>query len=334
MAFKGWRKIKIKNDESFVEAVAPIIISASRSTDIPAFYSDWFFERLKKGYLSWVNPFNRKEQLVAFDQTRCIVFWTKNAQPIIKHLKELDRRNINYYFSYTLNNYSNELEPNVPELRKRLNTFKQLSELLGKERVIWRFDPLIIGNTLTINELFERIFVVGEKIHKYTNKLVFSFIDIANYSRVKRNLEQAGAFTEFTQQLMKEVGLKLNQMNRQWKLSLASCSENVDLSEFDIEHNRCVDDRLMIKLFSKDERLMDFLGYTGLQGNLFEKEDSYNELKDKGQRKECGCIVSKDIGSYNTCLNLCKYCYANHSDKLVQNNYRKHQKDKNKTSII
>ena len=149
---KAWNKKNIINDKGeTVEAILPFVISASRSTDIPAFYSRWFMNRLEKGYVTWVNPFNRKEQYVSFEETKIIVFWTKNPQPIIPHLKELDKRGIRYYFQYTLNDYEKEnLESNVPKLDIRIKTFIDLSSLIGKEKIIWRFDPLILSTAITI----------------------------------------------------------------------------------------------------------------------------------------------------------------------------------------
>ena len=153
-------KITIKTDScESVEAVAPIIISASRSTDIPAFYAKWFLNRLEKGYCVWYNPFNRQKMYISFKRCKVVVFWTKNPKPIIPYLSELDKRGIHYYFQITLNDYEREgFEPNVPPLKERIETFKQLSKLIGKEKVIWRFDPLILTSELTSRKLLNRIY--------------------------------------------------------------------------------------------------------------------------------------------------------------------------------
>ena len=184
-------KIDIKTQKGeTVKAVAPIIISASRSTDIPAFYAKWFFNRLDKGYIKWINPFNRNEpQYISFENTRLVVFWTKNPKPIIPFLNELTQRKINFYFQYTVNDYDKEFfEPNVPKLQKRIETFKELSELIGKEKVIWRFDPLIITQTLNVRDLLKKVWLVGNELINHTNKLVFSFADINIYKKVQSNL--------------------------------------------------------------------------------------------------------------------------------------------------
>ena len=152
-------KVLIKiNQGKQVAATAPVIISASRSTDIPAFYAKWFFYRLAKGYCVWYNPFNQQPMYISFKNCKVVVFWTKNPEPIIPYLSELDKRGIHYYFQVTLNDYMQEgFEPNVPPVAKRIETFKKLSQMIGKEKVIWRFDPLIVTPQLTPRMLLTRI---------------------------------------------------------------------------------------------------------------------------------------------------------------------------------
>ena len=183
------KMILTTDDSKQVEATAPVIISASRSTDIPAFYAKWFFNRLAKGYCAWYNPFNQQKMYISFERCRVIVFWTKNPAPIIPYLPELDKRGIHYYFQVTLNDYVKEgFEPNVPSVEERVETFKKLSSLVGNEKVIWRFDPLIITPNIGPRELLTRIWHVGKKLKGYTDKLVFSFIDVRAYRKVQNNL--------------------------------------------------------------------------------------------------------------------------------------------------
>lgn len=333
---KTWDKKNINNDKGeSVEAILPFVISASRSTDIPAFYSRWFMNRLEKGYITWVNPFNRKEQYVSFEKTKIIVFWTKNPKPIIPHLKELDKRGIKYYFQYTLNDYEKEnLEPNVPKLNTRIETFINLSKLIGKEKVIWRFDPLILSSAITVDDLIYKIRNIGNQISQYTEKLVFSFADIESYKKVQSNLSKTNeSYREFTQTEINKFTEKIVSLNKSWKLSLSTCAEKVDLEKYYIEHNRCIDDKLIYKIGKDDPKILNWLGLSNPMLSLFDDEYSNNtKLKDKGQRKACGCIVSKDIGMYNTCNHLCTYCYANHSENIVKQNLTKHSL--NKQSII
>ena len=151
----NWNKTKIGiQSGEVVEAQAPLIISASRSTDIPAFYADWFVSRLKEGYIKWKNPFNGVPLYVSFQNARLIVFWSKNYKPMMKHLDYLNDKGLNYYFQFTLNDYDAEkLEPQVPNVQARINTFIELSEKVGKEKVVWRFDPLILTDKIGVDEL-------------------------------------------------------------------------------------------------------------------------------------------------------------------------------------
>lgn len=334
-------KISIQvNNGDKVEAIAPIIISASRSTDIPAFYAKWFINRLKAGYVVWYNPFNQKPMYVSFAKCKVVVFWTKNPKPLIPLLKELDEKGIQYYFQFTLNDYERErLEPNVPPLNERIETFIQLSELIGRDRVIWRFDPLIITPTTSPRELLTRIWNTGNRLKGYTTKLVFSFIDVKGYRKVQNNLVKETDFfakevVELAEPSSKQIeeiceGLvKIRQKwtDEGWHIELATCAEEVDLSRYGIEHNKCIDGDLMKRIFSDDTDLVYYINYgKNPENNVLFSDFTIEDLKpanmkDKGQRKVCGCIVSKDIGMYNTCSHHCVYCYANTSRNTVESN--------------
>ncbi len=334
VVFKGWDKVMIKTDKGEIkEGVAPVIISASRSTDIPAFYSEWFINRLKKGYIKWINPFNRASQYVSFEKTRAIVFWSKNPKPLISHLDEIDKKGINYYFQFTLNDYEyDDLEPNVPILKERIATFKELSNKIGKEKVIWRFDPLILTDKINIEKLLGKVRRVGSEIHNYTEKLVISFADITPYSKVQRNLRKSGImYNEFDEEGMRKIAEGIQEINKDWNLEVCTCAEITNLSKYNIKHNKCVDDVLMMKIFNGDKILMKFLGVEDDKQLTFGNDET-NNLKDKGQRLQCGCIVSKDVGQYNTCPHLCVYCYANYSHEIVKKNIK--NCDKNSESIL
>lgn len=335
-----WDHVDIVNDFGLkAKAQAPIIISASRATDIPAFYAEWFFQRLKKGYIMWINPFNGNPNYVSFQKTRLIVFWSKNPKPILKYLDYLDKLGINYYFQFTLNDYEKEkLELNVPKLDDRIKTFIELSERVGKQRIIWRFDPYILTETSDVDELLKRTENIGNVLKDYTEKLVFSFADIKIYKKVALNLKNNGIkYFEFTEKLMHEIAQRLSNLNNKWNLELATCSECIDLIIYGIKHNKCIDDDLIVKLFNKDKELMDFIGYEpNVQLNLFSNDEFYKYKigKDKGQRKACGCIVSKDIGQYNTCPHHCIYCYANVSPQKALENFKKHKQNPDSETII
>ena len=332
-----------------VEAQTPVIISASRSTDIPAFYAKWFMNRLKRGYVAWYNPFNRQKIYVSFKNTKAIVFWTKNPEPMQPYLDELDRRGLHYYFQFTLNDYEREwFEPNVPPLEQRLETFCKLSNRIGHERVIWRFDPVMFTRLTPPEVMLGRVKYIGERLKKLTDKLVFSFVDVNGYKKVQNNLvketnlydKQSVLLAEPYTGQMEEFAEGLARLRDEWRsrdgwdLSLATCAEKIDLARYGIEHNRCIDGELMKRIFAADHVLVFYINYGCLPpedifSNYVDESKllTATQIKDKGQRKLCGCMVSKDIGMYNTCGHLCVYCYANTSRKTVLRNLEKHSDD-------
>jgi len=326
----AWSKILIKTSEGkSVEAQAPVILSASRSTDIPAFYSDWLVERVKQGYLKWKNPFNGVPSYISFANTRLIVFWTKNPRPIFTHLPFFNENIKNYYFQYTLNDYDYEkLEKGVPDVNERIETFIQLSELIGKQKVIWRFDPLILTDEIGIEELLTKVEYIGDRLKNHTTKFVFSFADIKIYKKVQNNLRKSSIkYIEFNERTMDEFSKQLHLLNAKWKFEIGTCAEKVDLEKYGIVHNKCIDEDLIIKLFNKDKMLMDFLGVKILEPDMFSNGSKFiktKDNKDKGQRAFCGCLISKDIGEYNTCPHLCEYCYANASKEAAISNWKRH----------
>ena len=315
--------ISIRNDNGTeVIAQAPLIISASRATDIPAFYTDWFFRRLEKGYVRWRNPFSGQDSYVSFGNTRFIVFWSKNPAPLLPQLSTLKERGIGCYIQYTLNDYETEgLEPNVPPLQQRIETFRRLVDVLGFGAVIWRFDPLILTDRITIDTLLEKIAHIADVLAGYAEKLVFSFADIESYKKVSRNLRHSDInYREWDEESMREFASRLSAMNgNNWDFRLATCAEFIDLSEYGIEHNRCIDPGLISRLAPDDSVLQNFL---------------YNARGDSGQRKACGCILSKDIGAYNTCPHGCLYCYANTFPASAFENYKRAIANRHIDSII
>lgn len=311
----NWPRVTLDTPAGAVDAIAPWILSASRATDIPAFHADWFMNKLQVGQMQWKNPFNGRLQMISLENTRFIVFWSKHPQPFVKYLDLLDERGINYYFLYTMNDYEAEgYEPNLPPMEARIDTFRALSDKIGKEKVIWRFDPLILTDKVDVPALLGKAEAIGNALADYTEKLVFSFADIDNYKKVQNNLKREQIkYRDFdqVQQLLFAEGLA--NLNKSWQLKLAACCESQDFSALDIEVSSCVDDRLIRRIAGEDEAIMKFLG----------PPERRAALKDRGQRAGCGCIASKDIGWYNTCPFLCSYCYANTSTTAVQNTMKR-----------
>ena len=329
--------------------IAPVVLSASRSTDIPARHAKWFVERLREGWFGWVNPFNQKRYAVSLENTRAIVFWTKHAAPLISYLDEIEERGFHFYFQYTLNDYEAEgLEPKIPSLDRRIETFRELSRKIGPARVIWRFDPILLHEGQTARDILHKIWKLSKKLRGATDRLVVSFADVNVYRKVQRNLvaEVPSLYTpdnvssaEPTEAQIEEIAEGLQKIraywhDHGWDFSIATCAERIDLSRFGIERNSCIDGERLARLFPEDDALMTFLTKkkrAPKESSLFSELDdaipivSNKALKDKGQRKECGCIESKDIGMYNTCANFCAYCYANASRNVVKKNLLKIQ---------
>ncbi|MDR2410201.1 MAG: DUF1848 domain-containing protein, partial [Bacteroidales bacterium] len=250
---------KIQTKSWIQNAIVPPIISASRSTDIPALYSEWLINRLRAGYCIWINPFNQGKQYISFKNTKIIVFWTKNPAPLIPLLSQIDDLGISYYFQFTLNNYvAEKFEPGIPSLEERIETFLNLSEIIGKDKIIWRFDPIIFSSTLSSDCILERISVLANILQNYTNKLVFSFADIMRYKHVSNNIRILDkSIRELTAQEMVLFADCLSKINANLSipLSLATCAEHIDLSFYGIEHNKCIDNKLITKIlphFNKD----------------------------------------------------------------------------------
>lgn len=252
----------------------PNIISVSRREDIPSFRSEWFMQKLKEGKINLSNYYQEYE--VSFKNTYFAVFWTKNPRPMMKYLKDLPFK---YYFQYTLNNYP-EYELNVPSLEERIQTFKDLSNKIGQEKVIWRFDPIIINDTISEDEIIKRIENIGDQIYQYTHKLVFSYID--PYKKLGNKFKEINVDTKIS------IAKRLIELNKKWKLILATCAENIDLEG--IEHNKCIDSDLIEQICGQNKWI--------------------TKKKDKSQRTACGCIASTDIGTFKTCKFGCQYCYA------------------------
>ena len=340
-----WKYTEIMINGQSVKAQAPLIVSASRSTDIPAFYADWFFHRLEKGYSAWTNPFNGVKSYVSYENTRFIVFWSKNPRPLLPYLHILKERNIKCYVQYTLNDYEQEKLEKVPSLATRIETFKLLVAQLGKGTVIWRFDPMILTDDISVDNLLQKVQYIGDQLKDYTEKLVFSYADIAMYRKVKHNLEANGIpYHEWEIEQMEEFADKLSSMNRErgWNFQLATCGEKIDISKYGIQHNRCIDGDLITRLAWDDKELMDFMkvkiedipaptlfGEPALpEGAILLPHNHYfisKHKKDQGQRPFCECMASKDIGEYNTCPHLCEYCYANSTKQLALQNWKQHQ---------
>ena len=227
-----------------------LIISASRRTDIPAFYSEWFMGRIKAGWCDSVNPFNihqRKRIDLSPDNIACIVFWTRFSGPLKKHLPILDGSGYRYYFLYTLVDYDRELEPKAPPLRKKLSDFTDLSEIIGPERVVWRYDPIIISKKYTLEKHLQTFDYIASSLAGATRRVIISFVD--RYRRGKNRPENQGfvhaaELPGFTAFLLNLVRIASNA-----GMEIQSCAEPADFTKGILTPGKCIDDQLIFKLF-------------------------------------------------------------------------------------
>lgn len=279
------------------QEVVPLIISASRRTDIPAWFSDWFLKRISEGHAYVRNPMNAHQVSkinLSPDVVDCIVFWSKNPAPILDKLDQLG--DYMYYFQYTLNAYGTDLESNLPALDERVDTFLKLSDRLGKQRVIWRYDPMAINENYTAGWHVEQFSKIAERLDGYADSCTISFIDL--YSSIKDNLKNLG-IRKPSQGCRLTLAKELSSAARSHGMTVSTCAEDIDLSLYHMEHARCIDGCRIEKLL-------------GCPINIG---------KDRNQRPGCGCAESIDLGFYNTCQNGCVYCYATHSSQLRKRNF-------------
>lgn len=275
-----------------------MIVSASRRTDIPAFYSNWFFRRLEEGFACTRIPFHpRQVSRISLtpETVDGFVFWTKNPTPMLEKLHFLQE--YPYYFQFTLNAYGQDLEPGLPSKNDVLiPVFQELSRRIGPERIIWRYDPILLSPKYTANYHIHYFEAMAKRLSGYTNKCVISFLDMY------RHLPKNAPFLPPTNREMLQIAEAFSAIAAKYRLTLETCAEAIDLSGFGIRHGHCIDGALFSRL-------------TG---------QTFSAAKDKNQRPECGCAASIDIGMYNSCPHGCRYCYANHTPGTVAANLAAH----------
>ncbi len=277
-----------------------MIISASRRTDIPAFYSSWFFNRLKDGFVLVPNPRNSKQLSRIFlspDIVDCIVFWTKNPSSMLNKLVKLSE--YPFYFQFTLTAYEADIEKHLPALQKRIAIFKQLAEQVGQDRVIWRYDPILINKHYTIDYHIDFFNQIASSLRGYTDSCIISFID--DYPHIRQSLIKEDINRLQVVDIL-NLCSSLSEITSDNQLILQTCAEEIELLNCNISHGACIDKTRIEKI----------------TGSLLLAK------KDKNQRNNCQCLESIDIGTYDTCSFGCIYCYATTSKRNVQANKRLH----------
>jgi hypothetical protein len=282
-----------------------MIISASRRTDIPAFYSQWFVNRLREGYVLVRNPMNFGQVsriTLSPETTECIVFWTKNPKEMLAKLPEIDSLGYRYYFLFTLTPYDQSIEPNVPGQEESIETFRTLADMVGQEKVIWRYDPILFTGRYSEQFHCEAFAQLAGKLSGFTDRCIISFLQM--YRKCQRNMKCIGLLDTTTDTRMALVRT-LHGLGATQEISVQACAPGTNQEQSGIPPGKCIDDRLISPIIGA----------------------KVTARKDNNQRKECGCIESIDIGAYNSCPHHCLYCYANSDRASVTKNFAAHASD-------
>lgn len=286
-----------------------MIVSCSRRTDIPSFYTEWLLGRIREGFCLVPNPMNRKVVArVSLDKSSvdAIVFWSKDPAPLLPHLGELDRRGLRYYFLFTVNDYPDMLEPNLAPLPERVETFKELARRIGPDRVVWRYDPIIFSNLTPASYHLGRFARLCEALAGATQRCITSVVDI--YRKTRRGLAALyahGLEADFAPEDNPDLPDLLRGMveaAERFGITVQSCAEGERFSEWGVRPGKCIDDELIRRAFGIDAP----------------------SEKDRNQRPLCRCVVSRDIGMNDTCLRCCPYCYATRSVEAARRNFLLH----------
>ena len=284
------------------------IISVSRRTDIPAFYGNWFMNRLKEGFAGVVNPFGGRKYIVLLKPADvvCLVFWSKNFNPFLENLKVIDQMGYKFYFNYTVTALPEVFECNV-ERQAAIEGLKQLSRIYSPQHINWRFDPIILSSLCGRNFYIRAFKELASEFEGLVERCYFSFV--TEYGKVKRNFEK----------LEKTSGVKITNCSEDFKIDLAN-----ELSEIASRHGMrmlsCCGDYLVNNRIQKGHCIDGSV----IESLFFPEGLAY---KEKPTRKECGCTESSDIGTYDTCPHGCVYCYANVNKHRACKAFENHDKD-------
>lgn len=275
-----------------------MIINTGCRTDIPAFYPKWLINRIKEGYVMVRNPYNPSQVTkysLSPDVVDCLAFCTKNPEPILKYLNELDI--YKQFWFVTITPYGKDIEPNVPNKEKVIENFKKLSKHVGINSIGWRYDPIFLNDEFTVNKHIEMFRKFAKELKGYTKDCTISFLDL--YEKVKRN---APNIKPPTKEEQKEIAKEFVKIGKENDMVIHGCCEGIFLSAYGVDCSGCMSKEIVEKSI-------------GLK---------LNPPKRKNIREGCNCLMGNDIGTYDSCGHLCKYCYANANERLVKENMKKH----------
>ena len=278
-----------------------MIINTGCRTDIPAFYSKWLMNRIRKGYVLVRNPYYPSQVTrysLSPDVVDCLAFCTKNPEPMLKYLNELDK--YKQYWFVTITPYGKDIEPNVPNKKDVIESFKKLSKHIGANSIGWRYDPIFIGNEFNVEKHIECFEKMAKELKNYTYNCTISFLDL--YEKVKKN---AADIKPPSKEEQIEIARAFYEIGKANNMTIHSCCENTFLSEYGLKCNGCMSQEIIEKSINS----------------------TLNPPKRKNLRQACDCLMGNDIGAYNSCGHLCKYCYANSNKDLVIKNMKRHNEN-------
>lgn len=276
-----------------------MIINTGSRTDIPAYFSEWFYNRIEQGYVYTRNPYYAEQvmkyQLIP-DVVDCLSFCTKNPEPMLERLNEINA--FSQFWLVTITPYEKEIEPNVPKKEKVIESFKRLSTKVGINAISWRYDPIFITDKYSVQYHIESFEKIAKSLSGYTDNCVISFIDL--YAKTKRNFPEV---KEVTKEQRMDLGKAFAIIGQKYGVTIRTCCEGQDLKDYGIDVDGCMTQTII-------ERAIDC---------------SLDIPKSKkSSRNDCNCLLGNDIGVYNTCGHGCVYCYANYNKEEVRQNMRQH----------
>lgn len=275
-----------------------MIINTGCRTDIPAFYAKWLMNRIREGYVLVRNPYNPKQVTkysLSPEVVDCLAFCTKNPEPMLTYLDELDK--YKQYWFVTITPYGKDIEPNVPDKQKVIESFKKLSDHIGIDSIGWRYDPIFLENGFDVNRHIECFEKMAKELKGYTHNCTISFLDL--YEKVKRN---APDIRPPTKEEQIEIAKAFSKIGKENNMVIHACCEKTYLSQYGLQCNGCMSQEIVEQAI----------------------KNTLQPPKRKNLRQECNCLMGNDIGAYNTCGHLCKYCYANANKQFVIENMKKH----------
>ncbi len=281
-----------------------MILNVSGRTDIVAFYTDWFMNRYKEGFVDVRNPFNPKMiSRINFEDVDAMIFCTKNPIPILNRLKEIDKPIL---FHVTLTPYKEDIEPNIPPKGYIIEAIKKLSNIIGIDNLYVRYDPIFLSDKYNMDYHKRSFEKMCSLLNGYVKQIIVSFID--DYKNVRKN-KKILKFRNFTEDDYKEIGISFSESAKKYNMSVQTCFEDRNLTEYGFKKGECISHELAYKLTGKI-----YKNWTARKGG------------------KCNCVQMVDIGVYNSCKHFCKYCYANYDENKVNDNFNNH--NHNSTLLI